>query len=127
MSKRNQGSFVGGLVLGTTIGTITSIFITKNRGKDPGQVLSKTITALQRSSEQLIPEILEFIPFQIKTQSANISKTTSKNWQNTIERVQISILAGIEASKSLQEIKSNSALRDDLEKVIDEDDKETTK
>ena len=89
MSENNSGSFIGGMLLGAAIGTITGLLIAPRTGKQTRQILKKSAEAL--------PELAEDISTSVQIQADRLSETARGNWDETLNRLKEAIAAGLEA------------------------------
>lgn len=89
MSENNSGSFIGGLLLGAAIGTISGLLIAPRTGKETRQILKKSAEAL--------PELAEDISTSVQLQADRLSETALRNWDGTLMRLKEAISAGLEA------------------------------
>lgn len=90
MSKKSAGSFIGGLLLGSAIGTVTGLLIAPRTGRDTRQLLKKSANAL--------PELAEDLSTSVQLQADRLSESALRNWDGTMARLREAIAAGIEAS-----------------------------
>lgn len=90
MSKKSAGSFIGGLLLGSAIGTVTGLLIAPRTGRDTRQLLKKSADAL--------PELAEDLSTSVQLQADRLSEVALRNWEDTLTRLREAIAAGIEAS-----------------------------
>ncbi len=91
MSKKSAGSFIGGLLLGSAIGTVTGLLIAPRTGRDTRQLLKKSADAL--------PELAEDLSTSVQLQADRLSESALRNWDGTLMRLREAIAAGIEASQ----------------------------
>ena len=94
MSKTNNnkaGVFVGGMLLGSTVGTVIGVLIAPRSGGEMRQVLKKSARA--------IPELGADLSTSVQFQAGRLSKSARSNWHNTLTRLKEAIAAGIEASQ----------------------------
>lgn len=89
MSENNSGSFIGGMLLGAAIGTITGLLIAPRTGKQTRQILKKSAEAL--------PELAEDLSTSVQIQADRLSETARGNWDETLNRLKEAIAAGLEA------------------------------
>src|SRR4028118_1495811 len=90
MSKKSAGSFIGGLLLGSAIGTVTGLLIAPRPGRDTRQLLRKSADAL--------PELAEALSTSAPLHADRLSESALRNWDGTLTRLREAIAAGIEAS-----------------------------
>lgn len=91
MSNNRSGLFIGGLMLGATIGTLTGLLIAPRTGRETRQILKKSASAL--------PELAEDISTSVQMQADRFSNTARSNWDETLDRLREAIAAGIDASQ----------------------------
>ena len=91
MSNKSAGSFIGGLLLGGAIGTITGLLIAPRTGRDTRQLLKKSANAL--------PELAEDLSTSVQLQADRLSESALRNWDGTLARLREAIAAGLEASQ----------------------------
>jgi gas vesicle protein len=102
MSKKSAGSFIGGLLLGSAIGTVTGLLIAPRTGRDTRQLLKKSANAL--------PELAEDLSTSVQLQADRLSESALRNWDGTMARLREAIAAGIEASgRESLELKQSKA------------------
>lgn len=93
MSKQNPtGVFIGGLMIGSAVGTVLGLLIAPRTGKETRKVLRKSTDAL--------PEIAEDLSASIQLQADRLSKATLNNWEGTLDRLKDAIAAGVETSRA---------------------------
>ncbi|WP_295618340.1 YtxH domain-containing protein [Chamaesiphon sp. GL140_3_metabinner_50] len=107
MADKNRGTFLSGIFIGTTLGTITGLLLASRQGRDTRKVLGKTIAA--------VPQMAEDISSSVILQADKLSAAAGDRWHDTLDRLTTAISAGIVASQSARE--SNSV---DLPKSIRE-------
>lgn len=91
-NQNNQTVFWSGLVLGTSIGTIVSLLLAPRTGKETRQLLQKSASAL--------PEMADDLTTTLQAHRHRLSSSAWQNWQQTLNRLQIAISAGVEASQN---------------------------
>lgn len=95
MSNNRAGSFIGGLLLGSALGTITGLLVAPRTGRDTRRLLKKSADAL--------PELAEDLSTSVQLQADRLSESALRNWDETLLRLKQAITAGIEASAREQE------------------------
>ena len=114
MSKNSSGVFLGGLMLGSAVGTLVGLLIAPRTGRETRKVIKKSADAL--------PELAEDLTTSLQLQADRLSETTLENWDETLERLKLAIAAGIETSKAttrtikleVDDPESNSTMTDRL-------------
>jgi gas vesicle protein len=91
MSNNRSGTFIGGLMLGATIGALTGLLIAPRTGRETRQILKKSANAL--------PELAEDLSTSVQLQADRFSANARSNWDETLERLREAIAAGIEATQ----------------------------
>jgi gas vesicle protein len=92
MSKQSRvGAFVGGMMIGSAVGTIVGLLIAPRTGKETRHVLKKSADAL--------PELAEDLSTTIQLQTDRFSESVFRNWDGTLTRLKGAIAAGIEAGQ----------------------------
>jgi len=91
MSNNRSGSFLGGLLLGTAIGTLTGLLVAPRTGRETRQMLKKSADAL--------PELAEDLSTTVQLQADRLSESALRNWDRTLNRLQEAIAAGVEATQ----------------------------
>ena len=91
MAKRGISAFIGGVALGSAVGTVVGLLVAPRSGRDTRKTLKK--------SAQALPEIAEDVSSSVQLQANRFSETTFSNWDNTLNRLKEAIAAGIEASR----------------------------
>lgn len=96
MSQEEKNTaFVMGLLLGSSIGAIATFLFTPRTGKENRQILRKTAQAL--------PEMAEDLSTTMQNNTISLSASALEKWNNTLERLQVAIASGIEASRNAEE------------------------
>lgn len=95
MSNNRAGSFIGGLLLGSALGTITGLLVAPRTGRDTRRLLKKSADAL--------PELAEDLSTSVQLQADRLSESALRNWDETLLRLKQALAAGIEASAREQE------------------------
>lgn len=90
--NNNQTIFWGGLLLGGSIGAVFSLLFAPRTGKETRQILGKTAKAL--------PEMADDLTTTLQAQSHRLSDSALENWEQTLNRLQQAIAAGVEASNN---------------------------
>ncbi len=102
MSNNRSGTFIGGVLLGAAVGTLTGLLLAPRTGKETRQFLKKSADAL--------PELAEDLSTSVQIQADRLSESALRNWDGTLERLRDAISAGMEASqKESQLLNRNEA------------------
>lgn len=102
MSNKGSGVFIGGLMLGATIGALTGLLVAPRTGRETRQLLKKSANAL--------PDLAEDISTSVQIQADRLSANALRNWDETLERLRDAIATGIDATqRSSQELKRQNA------------------
>ena len=92
MSKSNRiGAFMGGIAIGSAVGTVLGLLIAPRTGRETRQVLKKSADAL--------PELAEDLSTSLQLQADRLSDSALRNWDGTLARLKEAIAAGVEASQ----------------------------
>lgn len=91
MSNNRSGVFIGGVLLGAAIGTLTGLLMAPRTGRETRRLLKKSADAL--------PELAEDLSTSVQLQADRLSESALRNWDETLERLRESIAAGIDASQ----------------------------
>jgi gas vesicle protein len=90
-SSGSSGLFVGGLLVGAMIGTVTGLLIAPKAGRETRQLLKKSADAL--------PELAEDLSSSMQLQADRLSGSALRNWDDTLSRLREAITVGLEASQ----------------------------
>ena len=96
MSNNRSGTFIGGVLLGAAVGTLTGLLMAPRTGKETRQFLKKSADAL--------PELAEDLSTSVQIQADRLSESALRNWDGTLERLRDAISAGVEASQKESQI-----------------------
>ncbi len=91
MSNNRSGVFIGGLMLGATIGALTGLLAAPRTGRETRKILKKSADAL--------PELAEDLSTSVQIQADRLSTSAMKNWDETLDRLREAIASGIDASQ----------------------------
>lgn len=91
----SSGSFIGGMLLGAALGTITGLLLAPRTGKETRHLLKK--------SAESLPELAEDLSSTVQLQADRLSESALRNWDSTLTRLKEAIAAGVEASAQEQE------------------------
>ncbi|AUT00424.1 gas vesicle protein [Nostoc sp. CENA543] len=96
MSNNRSGVFIGGLMLGATIGALAGLLVAPRTGRETRKLLKKSADA--------IPELAEDLSTSVQIQADRLSANALRNWDETLERLRESIAAGLDASQRESQI-----------------------
>ncbi|WP_084555202.1 YtxH domain-containing protein [[Phormidium ambiguum] IAM M-71] len=91
----SSGSFIGGMLLGAALGTITGLLLAPRTGKETRHLLKKSAEAL--------PELAEDLSSSVQLQADRLSESALRNWDSTLTRLKEAIAAGVEATVKEQQ------------------------
>lgn len=92
MAGKQSGVFLGGMILGATVGTVAGLLIAPRTGRETRRILKKSADAL--------PELVEDLSTTIHLQADRFSDTTLRNWEQTLGRLREAVVAGKAASEA---------------------------
>lgn len=105
MSNNRSGVFIGGLMLGATIGALTGLLAAPRTGRETRKLLKKSANA--------IPELAEDLSTSVQIQADRLSASALRNWDDTLDRLREAIAAGVDASqRESQVLKRQTATQD---------------
>jgi gas vesicle protein len=96
MSNNRSGVFIGGVLLGAAIGTLTGLIVAPRSGRETRQLLKKSANAL--------PELAEDLSTSVQLQADRLSESALRSWDETLERLREALAAGMEASQQERQI-----------------------
>ncbi|MDB9315388.1 YtxH domain-containing protein [Spirulina sp. CS-785/01] len=91
MSKKSTGAFLGGLLMGSAVGTVVGLLLAPRPGRETRQILKKSADAL--------PELAEDLSSSVQLQADRLSESALQNWDETLVRLKTAIADGIDASQ----------------------------
>ena len=92
MAGKQSGVFLGGIILGATVGTVAGLLLAPRPGRDTRRILKKSADAL--------PELVEDLSTTLYLQADRLSDTTLRNWEQTLGRLREALAAGQAASQA---------------------------
>ncbi|MBD2577018.1 YtxH domain-containing protein [Oscillatoria sp. FACHB-1406] len=95
MTTKSTGWFIGGMLVGTAIGTAAGLLFAPRSGKETRRLLEKSAEAL--------PELAEDLSTTVQLQADRLSESALQNWEDTLNRLKDAIAAGLEASQQQRE------------------------
>lgn len=96
------GLFIGGLLIGAVVGTVTGLLVAPKSGRETRELLKKSADAL--------PELAEDLSTSVQIQADRLSESALRNWDDTLNRLREAIVAGVEASqRRRQELEQSEA------------------
>ncbi|MEH2243152.1 YtxH domain-containing protein [Nostoc sp.] len=96
MSNNRSGVFIGGFMLGATIGALTGLLVAPRTGRETRKILKKSANA--------IPELAEDLSTSVQIQADRLSASALRNWDETLDRLREAIAAGVDASQKESQI-----------------------
>lgn len=91
MSNNRSTVFIGGVLLGAAVGTLTGLLMAPRTGRETRQLLKKSANAL--------PELAEDLSTSVQLQADRLSESALRNWDETLERLREAMAAGVEATQ----------------------------
>ncbi|PZD71503.1 hypothetical protein C1752_06123 [Acaryochloris thomasi RCC1774] len=105
MSNNHSGVFLGGVLVGTAVGTVTSLLLAPKSGRENRYLLKETMDAL--------PDLADDLSANLQLHAGRLSTSAVKRWDETLERLGEAIEAGVEATQAqrqhLQQTAQNNA------------------
>ncbi|MEH2349683.1 MAG: YtxH domain-containing protein [Nostoc sp.] len=96
MSNNRSGVFIGGFMLGATIGALTGLLVAPRTGRETRKILKKSADA--------IPELAEDLSTSVQIQADRLSANALRNWDETLDRLREAIAAGVDATQKESQI-----------------------
>ncbi|MGB3761013.1 MAG: YtxH domain-containing protein [Rivularia sp. (in: cyanobacteria)] len=90
MPNNRSGNFIGGLMLGATIGAFTGLLMAPRTGRETRKLLKKSADAL--------PDLAEDLSTSAQIQADRISENALRSWDETLDRLREALYAGVDAS-----------------------------
>ncbi|MDF5710517.1 MAG: YtxH domain-containing protein [Nostoc sp. S4] len=104
MSNNRSGIFVGGLMLGATIGALAGLLVAPRTGRETRKILQKSANA--------IPELAEDISTSVQIQADRLSASALRNLDETLDRLREAIAAGVDASQQESQVLKRQSVED---------------
>ena len=105
MSNNRSGNFIGGLMLGATIGAFTGLLIAPRTGRETRKLLKKSADAL--------PDLAEDLSTSAQIQADRISENALRSWDETLDRLREALYAGVDASMRENQLLKRQKTQDD--------------
>ncbi|MEM7581032.1 MAG: YtxH domain-containing protein [Mastigocoleus sp.] len=105
MSNNRSRTFIGGLMLGATIGTLTGLLIAPRKGRETRKILKKSADA--------IPDLAEDLSTTVQIQADRLSTSARSNWDETLDRFKEAIAAGVIATYQESQLLKNENTTDE--------------
>lgn len=112
MSNNRSGVFIGGLMLGATIGALAGLLAAPRTGRETRKLLRKSADA--------IPELAEDLSTSVQIQADRLSANALRNWDETLDRLRDAIAAGIDASQRESQVLKRQPAKPDTESLTEE-------
>jgi len=109
MSNNPSGVFIGGMVIGATIGALTGLLIAPRTGRETRKFLQKSANA--------IPELAEDLSTSVQIQADRLSANALRNWDETLDRLREAIASGIVASQRESQILNQQTPQEDSDSL----------
>jgi gas vesicle protein len=95
MSNRS-GSFLGGLLVGSALGTVAGLLFAPRAGHETRRILRKSADAL--------PDLVEDLSTSLQLQSDRLSDSARQSWDETLERLRVAMAEGVVASQQQRQL-----------------------
>ncbi|MGB6300554.1 MAG: YtxH domain-containing protein [Rivularia sp. (in: cyanobacteria)] len=105
MSNNRSGNFIGGLMLGATIGAFTGLLIAPRTGRETRKLLKKSADAL--------PDLAEDLSTSAQIQADRISENALRSWDETLDRLRDALYAGVDASMRENQVLKRQKAQDE--------------
>ncbi|MGB3642778.1 MAG: YtxH domain-containing protein [Rivularia sp. (in: cyanobacteria)] len=105
MSNNRSGNFIGGLMLGATIGAFTGLLMAPRTGRETRKLLKKSADAL--------PDLAEDLSTSAQIQADRISENALRSWDDTLDRLREALYAGVDASMRENQVLKRQKTQDD--------------
>ena len=92
MSNNRSGVFLGGVLVGTAVGTVTSLLLAPKSGRENRYLLQRTVDAL--------PDLADDLSANLQLHAGRLSTSAVRRWDDTLERLGEAIEAGMEAAQA---------------------------
>ncbi|MBD2342730.1 YtxH domain-containing protein [Anabaena subtropica] len=112
MSNNRSGVFIGGLMLGATIGALTGVLVAPRTGRETRKLLKKSADA--------IPELAEDLSTSVQIQADRLSASALRNWDETLDRLRDAIASGIDASQRESQVLKRQQANQDSDPLAQE-------
>jgi gas vesicle protein len=105
MSNNQSGRFIGGLLVGVALGTLTGMLLAPRTGRETRRMLRKSADAL--------PELVEDLSSSLQLQTDRLSDSAKLSWAETLERLRTAISDGVEATQHQRQLLKQTAIPGD--------------
>jgi len=95
MANNRSGSFLGGLLVGGTLGAVAGLLAAPRSGRETRYFIRKSADAL--------PELAEDLSTSLQLQADRLSESAIRSWDGTLVRLQTAIAAGLEATQQTRQ------------------------
>ncbi|MEH2409304.1 YtxH domain-containing protein [Nostoc sp.] len=112
MSNNRSGVFIGGFMLGATIGALTGLLVAPRTGRETRKILKKSANA--------IPELAEDLSTSVQIQADRLSASALRNWDETLDRLREAIAAGVDASQRESQVLNRQTSVEDSDSLPQE-------
>lgn len=93
--EQQNGNFMIGFLIGSSLSTIVTLMFHPRTATQTRKILRKTAQAL--------PQIAQDFSSTLQIHTHNLSLLANKKWQRTLNRWQVAIKAGVEASRNFED------------------------
>ncbi|BAB74246.1 YtxH domain-containing protein [Anabaena sp. FACHB-709] len=112
MSNNRSGTFIGGMMLGATIGALAGLLAAPRTGRETRKLLKKSADA--------IPELAEDLSTSVQIQADRLSTNALRNWDETLDRLRDAIAAGMDASQRESQVLKRQQATPDADSLAQE-------
>ncbi len=111
MSNKRSVNFIGGLMLGATIGAFTGLLMAPRTGRETRKLLKKSADAL--------PDLAEDLSTSAQIQADRLSENAMRSWDETLERLREAVFAGIDAGAREHQLLKRQNIQDNSNSLPD--------
>ena len=91
MSNQRSGIFLGGLLVGTALGTVAGLLFAPRSGRSTRSLLKQSVDVL--------PDLADELAESLHLQADRVSTSALKGWDETLDHLRASIAEGVDAAQ----------------------------
>ena len=95
MSNHRSGLFLGGMLVGTALGTVAGLLFAPRSGRDTRQLVKQSVETL--------PDLADELAASLQLQADRFSSSALSHWDETLDHLRDSIAAGRTAAQEQQQ------------------------